>query len=251
MRPVLVLTMVTGIMVAGAPAPAQTPGQQMPAQQTAPTTLSPELVTACVDAQQQVEALANQVNMRLEEARQTNNPQRMRAALADLQAALVEIRTRAAECSPLRAAAQSTDAHVGMPGMSAKPAAPRMPMTQPGGTKPAPATSDPHTAHTVPSAAKAPSTKPSTVKPSPKPSDPHAGHDAGKLAASKPGPPPGDKPTGKQVFAPDCPKPIDPATAPSTTYQGTTYYFCSAADRLRFIRNPEAYLKKTKGVERL
>jgi YHS domain-containing protein len=34
-----------------------------------------------------------------------------------------------------------------------------------------------------------------------------------------------------------------PDNAPTTTYKGKTYYFCSAAERLRFIRNPETYLK--------
>jgi YHS domain-containing protein len=41
---------------------------------------------------------------------------------------------------------------------------------------------------------------------------------------------------------------IDPAKAPSATYKGKTYYFCSAADRLRFIRNPETYVKKEPGA---
>jgi YHS domain-containing protein len=40
-----------------------------------------------------------------------------------------------------------------------------------------------------------------------------------------------------------CAQPVDPETAPSTTYKGKTYYFCSAADRLRFIMNPETALK--------
>jgi YHS domain-containing protein len=30
---------------------------------------------------------------------------------------------------------------------------------------------------------------------------------------------------------------------PTTTYKGKAYYFCSAAERLRFIMNPETYLK--------
>ena len=40
-----------------------------------------------------------------------------------------------------------------------------------------------------------------------------------------------------------CAPAIDPKKAPATTYKGKTYYFCNAADRLRFISNPETYLK--------
>jgi YHS domain-containing protein len=35
-----------------------------------------------------------------------------------------------------------------------------------------------------------------------------------------------------------CSPAIDPATAPSTRYQGRTYYFCSAAERDEFLTNP-------------
>jgi YHS domain-containing protein len=35
-----------------------------------------------------------------------------------------------------------------------------------------------------------------------------------------------------------CSPPIDPAAAAKTTYQGRTYYFCSAADRDEFLTNP-------------
>jgi hypothetical protein len=63
---------------------------------------SPELVTACIEAQQRVVALADQAAARLETARQSNSPREMRAAVAELQAMLVEIRTEAAGCAPLQ-----------------------------------------------------------------------------------------------------------------------------------------------------
>jgi hypothetical protein len=62
-----------------------------------------ELVAACVEAQRQVSLLADQAIARLETARQSNSPREMRAAVADLQATLVEIRSRASECAPLEA----------------------------------------------------------------------------------------------------------------------------------------------------
>jgi hypothetical protein len=63
----------------------------------------PELVAACVEAQQRVVALADQAEARLETARQSNSPREMRAAVAELQAILVEIRDEASECAPLDA----------------------------------------------------------------------------------------------------------------------------------------------------
>jgi YHS domain-containing protein len=233
--------------------------------------LSPGLVSACVDALQQVAALAAQVNRRLEDARQTNNPQEMRAALADLQATLVEIRTRAEQCSPLQAAAQPGGPQAGHAGSgaAAKPVAPGTPVVQPGSTTPAPAAPDPHAGHSMPvtkaTSAIKPASKPADPhaghappapkaaapsKPASKPADPHAGHDTGKPASKSPGTLPAAKPVSKQILDQGCDKPIDPATAPSATYKGVTYYFCSAANRLRFIRNPETYLKMKKGPDK-
>jgi YHS domain-containing protein len=39
-----------------------------------------------------------------------------------------------------------------------------------------------------------------------------------------------------------CPAPVDKSTAASTTYEGKTYYFCSAADRDRFLTDPKMSL---------
>lgn len=237
------LPMLIGMMLATAPIVGQSSGQQAPAPPGAPSMLSPELVAACVDAQQQVAALADQINGRLEDARQTNNPQQMRAALADLQAALVEIRTRAAQCLALQAAAQPASALAGhaMPGAAQKPVAPGTPVVQPGSTTPAPGAPDPHAGHTMP-AATAPSAAKSSARPSAKP-DPHAGH---AMGTQKP-PAPTTRAAPKGTVDPVCGKRVDAATAPSTTYKGVTYHFCSVEDRLRFIRSPETYLKKGSG----
>jgi len=39
-----------------------------------------------------------------------------------------------------------------------------------------------------------------------------------------------------------CPAGFDPRTAPATTYEGKTYYFCSAADRDKFLTDPRMSL---------
>lgn len=70
-----------------------------------------------------------------------------------------------------------------------------------------------------------------------------------KPAPAKPAAAPAPKAATKTTpFATDpkklvCAQAVDPDAAPSTTYKGTAYYFCSAADRLRFIMNPERALK--------
>lgn len=162
-------------------AEAQHEGHSMGAQQAPTEGPSPELVTACIEAQRQVSVLADQANAGIEMARQTNSLRDMRAAVADLQAALVEIRTRASQCAPLEEAAPPADPHAGhtmstsetttpeaadphaghvMPGAlqtpapaRATPQAPAAPQAAPG--RPAastPAAPDPHAGHVMPGA---------------------------------------------------------------------------------------------------
>jgi YHS domain-containing protein len=44
---------------------------------------------------------------------------------------------------------------------------------------------------------------------------------------------------------PVCGMMVDPGTAPSATYKGKTYYFCSEDDKRKFEKNSEQYLKKS------
>jgi YHS domain-containing protein len=48
----------------------------------------------------------------------------------------------------------------------------------------------------------------------------------------------------ERVIDPACAATIDLVNAPKATYQRRVYYFCSAADRDEFVRDPAAYLKK-------
>jgi YHS domain-containing protein len=52
------------------------------------------------------------------------------------------------------------------------------------------------------------------------------------------------KATGK-VVDPVCGMEVDSGKAPSVTYNGKTYYFCSEDDKAKFEKNPEQYLKKS------
>jgi YHS domain-containing protein len=48
----------------------------------------------------------------------------------------------------------------------------------------------------------------------------------------------------ERVIDPACASTIDMVNAPRATYQGKVYYFCAAADRDAFVKDPAAYLKK-------
>jgi YHS domain-containing protein len=108
------------------------------------------------------------------------------------------------------------------------------------GAKPAAKPVDPHATHAAP--------PPARSKATAKPAAGHAGHTATPSKPSaKPAPTPAP-PASASKFADDpkklvCSPAIDSNNAPTTTYKGKAYYFCSAAERLRFIKNPETYLK--------
>ena len=249
MRSAHVLTMVIWMALAVAPSWAQISGHQMPAQHGAAAGPSAELVTACVDAQQQVASLAGQINGRLEAARQTNSPQEMRAALADLQAALVEIRTRAAQCSPLTAAAQPA-----IP----MPATDHSKMTAGGAATP-PKPADPMAGmdHAKKAMAGTAATPKPGAKRAPKPADPMAGMNHSNMPKSGAPPKPANDPgavakgegklpvmMAQRVADPACPDNVGRADAPRATYQRKVYYFCSTADRDAFKKDPAGYLKR-------
>jgi YHS domain-containing protein len=53
-----------------------------------------------------------------------------------------------------------------------------------------------------------------------------------------------EKKAAGKVVDPVCGMEVDPKTATSATYQGKTYYFCSADDKAKFEKEPEKYVKK-------
>lgn len=54
----------------------------------------------------------------------------------------------------------------------------------------------------------------------------------------------GEKKAAQKVTDPVCGMEVDPKTAPSATYKGKTYYFCSPEDKAKFLKDPETYVKK-------
>jgi YHS domain-containing protein len=182
----------------------------------------------CMTAQSKVAVTAASARERLEAARQTNDPAHLRAALDEAMIALGAMLAATEPCRTAPPAAMPHAQHQEPATAAATPA-------------------DPHAGHAAPPT---PVSKPA-ARPAARPADPHAGHTAPPAAAPprKPAATPAAPPAGKTTpYATDaktlvCAQPVDPETAPSTTYKGKTYYFCSAADRLRFIMNPETALK--------
>lgn len=228
----------------------QAPAVDHGAHQTRPADAGAE----CMAAQSKVAVTAATAQGRLEMARQTNEPAAMRAAVDEALIALGALLSATEPCrqapptggmdhstmampqpgapvSP-RPPAATADPHAGhaMPAPPARPGAKRA-------ASPAPKPVDPHAGMNMPAAAAKPAAKPG-ARPASKPADPHAGHSPAPPAAAKVA---GDP---KKLA---CSPAVDPENAPTTTYKGTAYYFCSAAERLRFIQNPEAYLKAAGG----
>ena len=77
------------------------------------TAVSPEQLATCVRSQQQVMALVDAGNRRLESARQTNDAAAMRAAVDDFQTTLSAVKMQLASCAQLAAAAPAVDPHAG------------------------------------------------------------------------------------------------------------------------------------------
>jgi len=177
--------------------------------------------------------IVESANRQLEEARQTNSPQQMRAAMNDLQSALGEVRTQLSLCvSPAAGSAGSAtgmdsmegmdhSAMEGMPGMDSKPSSP------PGGQGISKQMDHSqmdmdHSKMTMP----------------------------GMNAAPKAAAPTAPTPAGKQVSPapqtnskdPVCGMEVGTGATEKATYQGKTYYFCSRADKEKFLSDPATYL---------
>ncbi len=132
--------------------------------------------------------IVENANRQLEEARQTNSPREMRAAMNQLQAALGEIRTQLSLC----VSQASESVAPGMGGMD-------------------------HSSM-------------EGMDHSSMEGMDHSG--MGKIG--------GTAPIGKPVD-PVCGMEVDAASAPKAMLDGKTYYFCSEADKAKFLKSPSTY----------
>lgn len=127
------VAMMASVIALAAPAAAQHQGHTMPGTQPQ----APEQAAACAQNQQQISALIDQVSERIEDARQTNHPSEMRAAIADLQGALATTKRLLQPCAALAAAP------AGQPGGHSMEGGTSGPPTMNPGSRPASAETDP------------------------------------------------------------------------------------------------------------
>ena len=122
----------SGLMMVASPAFAQHEGHQVPAMGATGTAN----VSACAQNAATVTAAIDGANARVEEARQLNDPAKMRAAVADVQLTLTQMKMQLADCVALNQQSMG-----GMAGMdhSKMQMAPGAPTLQSGSTSPAPA----------------------------------------------------------------------------------------------------------------
>ncbi|MEX0880690.1 MAG: YHS domain-containing protein [Thermoanaerobaculia bacterium] len=212
---------------------------------------------ACLAYAKEGLRIVENANRQLEEARQINSPQQMRAAISELQTALAEIRTQLSLC--VRPAAGGSGKpgmegmdHSGMKGMDPsvmegmdhskmgqeKPPAPKSqkpPSAQMDHSKMEQSKmDDPKMDHS-----KMGEGKPAAPK-SEKP--PSAEMDHSKMGEGKPAAPSAAQ--AKDSVDPVCGMEVGTQAAEKATYQGKTYYFCSRADREKFLSDPAKYVNR-------
>ena len=177
-----VLAIGAALLLSGS-ALAQQDQQQKPSTtQEKPQMSMDNMMKGCREHCQQTSASIDGLVQTMDEAKQSNDPEKMRAALDQAQKPLAEMKRHMSMCMNMMGMMQKMHGMGGMMGGGM------------GGMM--------------------------------------AGKDAPRMA------------TSPEQLDPVCQMKVDPKTAPQTTYKGTTYYFCSEADKATFLKNPEAYIKK-------
>lgn len=147
----------------------------------------------CAQHARQSAQIIDRINSQLEQARQSNSPAKMRAAMDELQAALGELKTHQSLCVDASAQAGSG---ADMQGMDHS----KMEHEMSAAPEKAPTTATP------------PASKSSPVPPA-------------------------------KVVDPVCGMSVQPKAELEASYGGKTYYFCSAEDKEKFLREPAKYVK--------
>ena len=169
------------------------------------------------------------LNLVIESARQSNDPAKMRAAIDELQNSLAKVRADLQAASPAPAPADPSQMNMegmdhskmNMPGMNPPPKSPST-----SGTKPSGETPMDHSHMNMPGMSSAPTKPP--VKSSAASS---------QMSVEQP-------PTPAMAKDPVCGMEVETKSAEKATYQGKTYYFCSRADKEKFLGDPEKYVKR-------
>jgi YHS domain-containing protein len=206
---------------------------------------------ACIAHAKESLRVLESANRRLEEARQTNSPQRMRAAMDELQGALGQLKTHLLLCAEAVSGAQMDEGmqgtdHSAMPGMQGMD----------------------HSGTAVTGTNNSKMSMPDIAPPPKSPAPPgkrtemdHSQMDMDQSKMSMPGmnapakkaDPASASPEGKEMSQvspqtntkdPVCGTEVGTRATEKATYQGKTYYFCSRADREKFLSDPARYVNR-------
>jgi Uncharacterized conserved protein len=187
-------------------------------------------------ADQRVRASLSEIerlNLVIENARQANDPAKMRAAIDELQNSLATIRANLlavppTEQMPMTPSSEGAMDHskMSMPGMAPPPKSP----PSPGKTK-----EMDHSQMDMSGKDNSRMSMPGMNTPAKK-AQPASASPAGKEISQ-------GSPQAK-TKDPICFKDVDTQGAEKATYKGKTYYFCSRADRERFLSDPAAYVNR-------
>lgn len=170
------------LLLGGSTLAQQTQQQKPSTMQGKPEMSMDGMMKGCREHCEQTAASIDRMMQTMDEAKQSNDPAKMRAALDQAQKPLTEMKQHMSMCMNMMGMMQKMHGKGGMMGSGM--------------------------------------------------GDMMAGKDAPRMA------------TSPEQLDPVCQMKVDPKTAPQTTYKGTTYYFCSEADKATFLKNPEAYIKK-------
>lgn len=231
---------------------AQHEGHQMPAQKDGQIQADPRVRASLAEIER--------LNMTIESARQTNDPAKMRAAIDGLESSLAAIRANLLAVPPPEpmsmtptSAGAMDHSKMAMPGtkqsaenemnpmegmdhshmdMPAKSASPKKPDAKGSSSKKAasekemaPMKGMDHSHMDMPGMGAAPK------KSETKSASPSKGSTEQPLAPPK-------------TSDPICFKQVDTQGAEKATYKGKTYYFCSKADKEKFLGDPDSYVKR-------
>jgi YHS domain-containing protein len=209
--------------LSGAPlALAQHEGHQMPGQGVGQTQPDPRVRASLSEIER--------LNLVIENVRQANDPAKMRAAIDELQNSLATIRANLLAVSSAGTSEQvpmapgppgaMDQSHMNMPGMSPPPKSP--PASE---AKPSSETKMGHPHRDMPGMS--PATKKSETK-------------SGSSSKANVG----QAPAPGNMKDPVCGMEVETKSAEKATYQGKIYYFCSKADKEKFLADPGKYLKR-------
>lgn len=235
------LAMSLALLCGASVALAQHEGHAMPARSEGQIQADPRVRASLAEIER--------LDLTIESARQTNDPAKMRAVVDDLQSSLATIRANLLAVPPAEpmsmtpsSAGAMDHSKMSMPGMTPPPKSPGAPGKMEGMD---------HSKMSMSDMAPPPKSPPppAKTKKMDRSKMDMSGKDnstigmPGMNAPAKETQPASASPQAK-AKDPICFKDVDTQGAEKATYKGKTYYFCSKADKGKFLADPDTYVKR-------